>query len=193
MNLSAALLATANQADKPGSLACVGTAGACSGLRRQLMLPWSLPTGTMERRGRSRDRTSPSCRTPGRSPRSRRSRDCRPLGVAGPLSSRAVSSEGLGRSMAERAASGCVGLVGVAAARGPRSLVSVRARHQQLGRIRRLETILEIASQWYQTREIEPLLVSNGRGGNALTESRPSQHLSLGSCQPLLDRPPRLA
>jgi Nif-specific regulatory protein len=38
------------------------------------------------------------------------------------------------------------------------ALASVRARHQQVRRIRRLETILGIASQWYRTREIGPLL-----------------------------------
>jgi transcriptional regulator with GAF, ATPase, and Fis domain len=39
------------------------------------------------------------------------------------------------------------------------AITAVRAREGQAQRIRRLETILEIASQWNQTREFEPLLI----------------------------------
>jgi len=38
------------------------------------------------------------------------------------------------------------------------ALSSVRLRHRNLRRIRRLEAILEIANQWNQTHEVEPLL-----------------------------------
>ena len=55
--------------------------------------------------------------------------------------------------------------------------------------IRRLETILEIAGQWYQTREIEPLLVQMAEAATRLAEGGPGQHLPLGPGQPLPDRP----
>ncbi len=48
------------------------------------------------------------------------------------------------------------------------ALDSVRVRCQQLRRIRRLEAILEIASQWNQTREIEPLLIQMAEAATRL-------------------------
>lgn len=42
---------------------------------------------------------------------------------------------------------------------------------RQLRRIRRLETILEIAGQWYQTREIEPLLLKMAEAATRLLEA----------------------
>ena len=47
-------------------------------------------------------------------------------------------------------------------------LALVRLRHQQAGRIRRLETVLEIAQQWNQTREVEPLLVQMAEAATRL-------------------------
>jgi transcriptional regulator with GAF, ATPase, and Fis domain len=48
---------------------------------------------------------------------------------------------------------------------------SVRVRHQQQQRIRRLETILEIIGQWNQTREIEPLLVNMAEAATRLLKA----------------------
>ena len=68
------------------------------------------------------------------------------------------------------------------------ALTAVRVRHQQLQRIRRLETILEITRQWSQTREIEPLLVQMAEAATPLAEGGSGEHFPLGSRQPLLDR-----
>ena len=51
------------------------------------------------------------------------------------------------------------------------AFASVRAGHQSTRRIRRLETILKIAGQWYQTREIEPLLVQMAEAATDLLEA----------------------
>ncbi len=48
------------------------------------------------------------------------------------------------------------------------TFASVRAGDKQRRRIRRLETILEIAYQWNQTREIEPLLVQMAEAATRL-------------------------
>jgi transcriptional regulator with GAF, ATPase, and Fis domain len=48
---------------------------------------------------------------------------------------------------------------------------SVRVRHHQLQRIRRLETILEIIGQWNQTREVEPLLVKMAEAATRLLKA----------------------
>ena len=91
--------------------------------------------------------------------------------VAGPIASRAVSSEALvvqwpGAPPADALAS-VESLLPVVR----EALVSVRAGHQQRRRIRRLETILGIASQWYQTREIEPLLFQMAKAATDLLEA----------------------
>jgi transcriptional regulator with GAF, ATPase, and Fis domain len=48
------------------------------------------------------------------------------------------------------------------------ALVSVRERENSLHRIRRLEAILEIANQWNQTHEVEPLLVQMAEAATRL-------------------------
>jgi Nif-specific regulatory protein len=48
------------------------------------------------------------------------------------------------------------------------AMTAVRAREHQALRIRRLETVLEIASQWNQTRETEPLLVQMAEAATRL-------------------------
>ena len=63
-----------------------------------------------------------------------------------------------------------------------------RAQHEQ-ARIRRLEAILEIASQWNQTREMEPLLVQMAEAATRLLASRSGEHLSVGPAQPHAGRP----
>jgi Nif-specific regulatory protein len=88
--------------------------------------------------------------------------------VAGPFSPRAASSAALVAcwpaappAEALAAVESLLPVVGGAFA-------SLRVRDQQLRRIRRLETILEIASQWNQTREIEPLLVQMAEAATRL-------------------------
>lgn len=47
-------------------------------------------------------------------------------------------------------------------------LSAVRARQQSAARLKRLETLLEIASGWHQTRELEPLLVKMAEAATRL-------------------------
>ena len=51
------------------------------------------------------------------------------------------------------------------------SIAAVRRRANQLRRLRRLEAILEIASQWNQAREIEPLLVQMAEAAARLLDA----------------------
>ena len=73
-------------------------------------------------------------------------------------------------------------------AAGPHRRAPPRGLEQ---RLRRLEAVGEIASQWNQVREIEPLLVANGRGGHAAVGSGSGEHLSLGPAEPHIGRPAR--
>ena len=50
-------------------------------------------------------------------------------------------------------------------------LATVRHRYAQQRRIRRLETILDITHQWYQTHETEPLLVEMAEAATRLFEA----------------------
>lgn len=50
-------------------------------------------------------------------------------------------------------------------------LALVRSRQQEQQRIRRLETILAIAQQWNQTREVEPLLVQMAEAATRLLDA----------------------
>ena len=109
--------------------------------------------------------------------------------VVGPLSSRADSAEALVVYWTSAPPPDALGSVESLLPVVREAFASVRAGHQQTQRIRRLETILEIAGQWYQTREIEPLLVQIAEAATRLAEGGSGQHLPLGSCQPLLDRP----
>ena len=52
-----------------------------------------------------------------------------------------------------------------------RGLAAVRLRHHNQRRIRRLEAILEIANQWNQTREVEPLLAQMAEAATRLWEA----------------------
>ena len=109
--------------------------------------------------------------------------------VAGPLAARAVSAEALVVYWPSAPPPDALASVESLLPVVREAFASVRVRHQQLQRIRRLETILEIASQWNQTREIEPLLVQMAEAATRLVEGRSGQHLPLGPCQPLPDRP----
>ena len=71
------------------------------------------------------------------------------------------------------------------------ALTAVRRRASLERRLRRLEAVAEIASQWNQVREIEPLLGANGRGGHAAPGGGSGQHLSLGPAEPHARRPAR--
>ncbi len=51
------------------------------------------------------------------------------------------------------------------------ALALVRAGYLQRSKVRRLETILEIASQWYRTREIEPLLNQMAKAATDLLDA----------------------
>ena len=53
----------------------------------------------------------------------------------------------------------------------------------------RLEAILEIASQWNKTSEMEPLLKQMAEAATRLAGRRSGQHLSVGSAQPHARRP----
>jgi Nif-specific regulatory protein len=88
--------------------------------------------------------------------------------VAGPLSSRAVSSEALLACWPSTPPPDAMAAVKSLLPVFGEALASVRVRDQQLRRIRRLETLLQIASQWNQTREIEPLLVQMAEAATRL-------------------------
>ena len=51
------------------------------------------------------------------------------------------------------------------------ALAAVRSRARQQRRLRRLEAVLEIISQWNQTRELEPLLVQMAETAARLLEA----------------------
>ncbi len=52
-----------------------------------------------------------------------------------------------------------------------RALAAVRLRHHSQRRVRRLEAVLEIANQWNQTREVEPLLAQMAEAATRLWEA----------------------
>ena len=112
--------------------------------------------------------------------------------VAGPLAPRAVSSEALVVALAECPAAGRPGVGGVVAAGGPRGIASVRARSPAT------PADPPPGDDPGNCQPVEPdagdraAAGSDGRGGHAIAEGRPGQHLPLGPCPPLLDRPPRL-
>ena len=69
------------------------------------------------------------------------------------------------------------------------ALDAVRRRQQEHARIKRLEAILEIASQWGKTNEMEPLLKQMAEAATRLL-LRPGQHLPLGPAEQDARRPP---
>ena len=91
--------------------------------------------------------------------------------VAGPLASRTVSAEALVAYWPSTPPPEALAAVESLLPVLREAFASVRVRHQQLGKIRRLETILEIAGQWYQTREIEPLLVQMAEAATRLLKA----------------------
>ncbi len=88
--------------------------------------------------------------------------------AAGPLAPRGAQAEALVLHWPQPAAAETVAAVESLLPLVREALAVVRSRHQQAARIRRLETILEIAQQWNQTREIEPLLVQMAEAATRL-------------------------
>ncbi len=91
--------------------------------------------------------------------------------VAGPLAPRAVSAEVLVVCWPSGPPADALPAVESLLPVVREAFAAVRVRHQQLRRIRRLETILEITSQWNQTREIEPLLVRMAEAATQLLKA----------------------
>ena len=79
--------------------------------------------------------------------------------VAAPLAPRGGAAEALLLCWAAASPSDALTRLALIAPIVRDSLASVRLRDRQVQRVRRLETVLEIASQWNQTGEIEPLLL----------------------------------
>ena len=69
------------------------------------------------------------------------------------------------------------------------AIALVRQQQRNLQRLRRLEAILEIANQWNQTHEVEPLLVQMAEAATRLLGRRSGEHFSLGSAEPHACRP----
>jgi transcriptional regulator with GAF, ATPase, and Fis domain len=91
--------------------------------------------------------------------------------VAGPLCSKAESAEALVACWPGPAPADAVASVESLLPVLRETFAAARVRDQQIRRIRRLETILEIASQWNQTREIEPLLVQMAEAATKLLKA----------------------
>ena len=170
MNLSLKLLASANQAGEPGAWLDSALPAICADLAASYVAlvvadggQWSrlAETGTasalpVDLLAEALDREA--VRLQGN-------------WVVGPLAARAVSSEALLVRWASAPPPDAIAEVEALLPVLREALASVRLRHRQLQRIRRLETILEIASQWNQTREIEPLLVQMAEAATRLLKA----------------------
>jgi Nif-specific regulatory protein len=91
--------------------------------------------------------------------------------VAGPLSSRTDSAEALAACWPSTPPPDALAAVESLLPAVREALALVRAAQQQRSKIRRLETILEIAGQWYRTREIEPLLNQMAKAATDLLDA----------------------
>ena len=145
------------------------------------MSPWSLPTGDDGTPWPKPDRHVP-CRS-NSWPKSSiaRPRGRRAIGLPARSPPRAVPAEALVVYWPSAPPPDALASVESLLPVVREALASVRARHQQRRRIRRLETILEIASQWYQTREIEPLLVQMAEAATRLVEGATGPASSSGT------------
>jgi Nif-specific regulatory protein len=158
MKLSLELLTSANQADEPGNW----LASALSAIAAELAAGYAALVVADGGRWNALAETAPARALPVDLLAEVLDREAsRSQGnwVAGPLSSRAVSAEALVVYWPATPPPDALATVESLLPAVRAGFAAVRAGHQQIQRIRRLETILEIASQWYQTREIEPLLV----------------------------------
>jgi Nif-specific regulatory protein len=88
--------------------------------------------------------------------------------AAGPLGPRAGQTEALVLHFPHEVTADVTAAVGSLLPMIREVLGLVRARHQQVRRVRRLEAVLEIAQQWNQTREVEPLLVQMAEAATRL-------------------------
>ncbi|HEV3138377.1 MAG TPA: sigma-54-dependent Fis family transcriptional regulator [Pirellulales bacterium] len=88
--------------------------------------------------------------------------------AAGPLAPRAAQAEALVLHFPQSVAADVAAAIESLLPLVREVLELVRARHQQARHVRRLEAVLEIAQQWNQTREIEPLLVQMAEAATRL-------------------------
>ena len=88
--------------------------------------------------------------------------------AAGPLAPRAAQAEAIVLHWPKAVASDAVAAFESLLPIVREVLELVRARHQQARHVRRLEAVLEIAQQWNQTREVEPLLVQMAEAATLL-------------------------
>ncbi len=88
--------------------------------------------------------------------------------AAGPIAPRAAQAEAIALHWPKAVAGDTVAAVESLLPLVREVLELVRARHQQARHVRRLEAVLEIAQQWNQTREIEPLLVQMAEAATRL-------------------------
>ncbi len=170
MNLSVELLAAANQADEPGNW----LASALPAIAADLAAGYVALVVAEGGRWNALAEAGPARSLPVELLAEALDREvARSHGnwVAGPLSARAVSAEALVVYWPSAPPPDALASVESLLPVVREALVSVRVRHQQLRRIRRLETILEIAGQWYQTREIEPLLVQMAEAATRLLKA----------------------
>ena len=170
-NLSLELLATANQSDEPGNWL---VSSALPALATNLAAGYVAVVVAEGGRWNVLAEAGPACSLPAELLAEVLDREVvRSHGnwVAGPLAPRAVSAEALVACWP--AAPPPDALVSVQSLLPVlrEALASVRARHRQLLRIGRLETILDITSRWYQTREIEPLLVQMAEAATRLLKA----------------------
>jgi Nif-specific regulatory protein len=88
--------------------------------------------------------------------------------AAGPLAPRAAQAEAIALHWPKEGSADTVAGVESLLPLVREVLALVRARHQQARHVRRLEAVLEIAQQWNQTREVEPLLVQMAEAATRL-------------------------
>jgi Nif-specific regulatory protein len=88
--------------------------------------------------------------------------------AAGPMGPRSAQNEALVLHFPQAVTTGATAAVGSLLPMIREVLELVRARYQQVRRVRRLEAVLEIAQQWNQTREVEPLLVQMAEAATRL-------------------------
>ena len=92
--------------------------------------------------------------------------------VAGPLATRTAESEVLAAHLVRpQDSAAALGAIEHLAPILYQAISAVRRRASHERRLRRLEAILEIANQWNQTREVEPLLVQMAEAATRLLQA----------------------
>jgi len=167
MNLAMELLASANKADGPGGW----LAAALPAIAAALAADYAVVAAADGGRWNALAETGPSRPLPGELLAEALDRETvRAQGpwAAGPLAPRTAQSEALLLRWPQMATAETVAAFESLLPIVREALAAVRVRHQQAGRISRLETILEIARQWSETREIEPLLIGMAEAATRL-------------------------